>query len=547
MLRSLLVRDYVIVAEAEILFDEGFTVFSGETGAGKSILIDALALALGERGDVGCVREGATRAEITAIFDVPQTLSGWLQEHDLDADDELTLRRVIDSQGKSRGYINGSPATIKQLQEIGEHLVDIHGQHAHQSLLKAASQRDMLDTHGGLQALRDSVAQAWKAWRAVSRRRQAALEDAGSLAAEREKTEWQIAQLDALDLKPGEWEQLTEEHQRLAHGQALIDGAASALIALDEGDDSAQQRVHASAHRIGQLIKHDVRLQPVYEALDSARIAVNEAISDLNAYVSAMELDPARLAEVESRMGAAFELSRRFRVEPERLSEWRESLAQTLGQLADAADLEALTREEAEREKHYLAMAQALSDARKTAAESLSNEVSDIMQTLAMQGGQFEATLQACSPGASGLEEIQFLVAGHGGVPTRPLSKVASGGELARISLALSVVATRAARVPTLIFDEVDTGIGGAVAEVVGNLLRALGTRHQVLCVTHLPQVASRGMRHFQVSKHTEGSGTTSRITALDQSARVEEIARMLGGLNITATTRKHAREMLHP
>ena len=433
MLRSLLIRDYVIVTEAEIHFDEGFTVFSGETGAGKSILIDALALALGERGEAGCVREGATRAEITALFDVPDTLSGWLVEHDLDAGNELTLRRIIDSQGKSRGYINGSPATLKQLQEIGEHLVDIHGQHAHQSLLKAASQRDMLDAHGGLQALREQVLSAWKAWRALSRRRQATQDDAGTIEAEREKTEWQIAQIDALDLKPGEWEQLTEEHQRLAHGQALIDGAASALIALEEGDDSAQQRVHASAHRIGQLIKHDPRLQTVFEALDSAQIAVNEAISDLNAYVSNMELDPERLAEVESRMGAAFELSRRFRVEPERLCEWRESLAQTLSQLVGASDLDALQKEEAECERQYMAIAAELSEARKTAAASLSSEVSDIMQTLAMQGGQFEATLQACSPGASGLEEIQFLVAGHGGVPTRPLSKVASGGELARI------------------------------------------------------------------------------------------------------------------
>jgi len=547
MLRSLLIRDYVIVTEAEIHFDEGFTVFSGETGAGKSILIDALALALGERGEAGCVREGASRAEVTAIFDVPDTLSSWLKEHDLDADDELTLRRIVDSQGKSRGYINGSPATLKQLQEIGEHLVDIHGQHAHQSLLKAASQRDMLDAHGGLHALRERVISAWKAWRAVSRRRQAAQDDAGTLQAEREKTEWQIAQLDALDLKPGEWEQLTEEHQRLAHGQALIDGAASALIALEEGDDSAQQRVHACAHRIGQLIKHDPRLQTVHEALDSAQIAVNEAISGLNAYVSSMELDPERLAEVEGRMGAAFELSRRFRVEPERLCEWRESLAKTLSQLADAADLEALLKEEAEREKHYMTIACELSDARKTAADSLSNEVSDIMQTLAMQGGKFEAALQACNPSAYGLEDIQFLVAGHSGVPPRPLSKVVSGGELARISLALSVIATRAARVPTLIFDEVDTGIGGAVAEVVGNLLRSLGTRHQVLCVTHLPQVASRGMRHFQVSKHTQGQTTSSQITSLDHQGRIEEIARMLGGVNITATTRKHAREMLHP
>lgn len=547
MLRSLLIRDFVIVTETEIHFSEGFTVFSGETGAGKSILIDALALALGERGDASCVREGATRAEINALFDVPDALADWLRAHDLDAEDGLSLRRIIDSQGKSRGYINGSPATLKQLQEVGEQLVDIHGQHAHQSLLKTDSQRDLLDAHGGLQAQRERVSAAWKAWRTATKRRMAAQDDAGTLQAEREKIEWQLNQLDSLDLKPGEWEQLNEEHQRLAHGQALIDGAASALAALEEGDDSAQQRVHASAHRIGQLIKHDPRLQTVFEALDSAQIAVNEAISDLNAYVSSMELDPDRLAEVESRMGAAFELSRRFRVEPERLCEWRDELAQSLENLADAADLESLKKEEAEREQQYMIVADELSDARKIAADSLSSEVTDIMQTLAMQGGRFDAALQACSPGAHGMEDIQFLVAGHAGVTPRPLSKVASGGELARISLALSVIATRAARVPTLIFDEVDTGIGGAVAEVVGNLLRELGTRHQVLCVTHLPQVASRGMRHFQVSKQSDDLGTRSQIIVLDHPGRVEEIARMLGGLNITATTRKHAEEMLHP
>lgn len=545
MLRALQIRDFVIVTQADIDFASGFTVFSGETGAGKSILIDALALTLGERADVSVLRQGAERAEVSAIFDTPPELQQWLTEHDLQAGDELVLRRVIDAQGRSRAYINGTTATVTQLREVGEHLVDIHGQHAHQSLLRPDSQRDMLDAHGAHQSLRQQLATAWKAWRKVERQLSLSEQDASLIAAAREKLEWQTAELDRLALGPTEWQDISTEHTRLANGQALIDGAAQALSALDESEGSAHHQIALAAQRINQLLRHDPSLQTVYEALESARIGVSEAVSDLNAYLSRVELDPERLATVEERMRTIFDLARKFKTEPEQLYALHQSLQTELKSLQASADIEALRANAATLKKEYDAHAQSLSAARQKAAKDLSKLVGRAMQTLAMEGGQFTIALTEAPASAQGTDHIEFLVAGHAGTTPKPLAKVASGGELARISLALSVIASRAARVPTLIFDEVDSGIGGAVAEVVGNLLRELGQRHQVLCVTHLPQVAARGQHHFQVSKQQLKGVTTSSITVLSDPARIEEIARMLGGIKITETTRQHAREML--
>ncbi|HBI84031.1 DNA repair protein RecN [Orrella sp. NBD-18] len=547
MLRALHIRDFVIVTEAEINFNSGFTVFSGETGAGKSILIDALALAMGARSDSSVLRQGSARAEISAVFDTPETLIKWLTEHDLHAEDELILRRIIDAQGRSRAYINGSAVTITQLREVGEYLVDIHGQHAHQSLLRPESQRDLLDAHGGLQPLRQSVGQAWKAWRSVQRKLALTEQDASTLAAAREKLEWQLDQLDRLALSPGEWETLSNEHTRLANAQSLLDGAAQILNWLDEGDDSVHQRLSSSVHRANQLLKHDPHLQTVHDALESSSIAVSEAVSDLNAYLSSVELDPERLAQAEERMRQIFDCARQFKTEPEQLTALHETLRQEQANLQASTDVEALRKESARLEKDYLQHASTLTQARKKSAKDLAKLVTGAMQTLAMQGGQFDISIDAGNPSGQGVDAIEFLVAGHAGTTPKPLAKVASGGELARISLALSVIASRAARVPTLIFDEVDSGIGGAVAEVVGNLLRELGSRHQVLCVTHLPQVASRGMHHFRVSKTQDQQTTESRIAALNEQDRIEEIARMLGGLKITDTTRQHAQEMLRP
>ncbi|MGK8836017.1 DNA repair protein RecN [Achromobacter xylosoxidans] len=545
MLRTLHIRDFVIVEQTEIHFGPGFTVFSGETGAGKSILIDALALALGERGDVSVLREGAARADITAVFDTPPALRAWLAEREIDADDELALRRVIDAQGRSRAYINGTPATVAQLRELGDSLVDIHGQHAHQSLMRPEAQRDLLDAHGCHGELRQGVAQAWKQWRALARQLELAEKDAAGLAAERERLQWQVDELDRLGLAPDEWDALQSEHTRLSHSQSLLDGATQILDALDGEGDSAHHRLTAANQRIQQMLRHDTGLQGIYDELESARIAISEAVSDLNNYVSRVDLDPRRLADVEARLSAVFETARKFRTEPEALCALRDSLHAELSALQAAADIDALRAQAQAAQAQYDAAAAKLTTARRKVAKDLGKQVTQAMQTLAMQGGKFEPTLAAAAPSAHGNEHVEFLVAGHAGTTPRPLAKVASGGELSRISLALSVIASRAARVPTLIFDEVDSGVGGAVAEAVGKLLRELGERHQVLCVTHLPQVAACGNNQFLVSK-TESRGTTrSRIEELDDGARVEEIARMLGGIKLTATTREHAREML--
>jgi DNA repair protein RecN (Recombination protein N) len=526
MLRTLHIRDFVIVEQTEIHFGPGFTVFSGETGAGKSILVDALALTLGERGDASMLREGAPRADITAVFDTPKSLHAWLAEREIDADDELSLRRVIDAQGRSRAYINGTPATVGQLRELGDSLVDIHGQHAHGDL-------------------RQAVGQAWKQWRALARQLEAAEKDAASLANERDRLQWQVDELDQLALGPDEWDALQSEHTRLSHSQSLLDGASQILEGLDGEGDSAHHRVTAANHRIQQMLRHDPGLQGVYDELESARIAISEAVSDLNNYVSRVDLDPKRLADVEARLGLVFETARKFRVEPDALCELRDSLHAELTALQAAGDIDALRAQSTAAQAQYDAAATKLTTARRKVAKDLGKQVTLAMQTLAMQGGKFEPTLTPGAPSAHGNELVEFLVAGHAGTTPRPLAKVASGGELSRISLALSVIASRAARVPTLIFDEVDSGVGGAVAEAVGKLLRELGERHQVLCVTHLPQVAACANNQFLVSKAESRGTTRSSIEELDAAARVEEIARMLGGIKLTATTREHAREML--
>jgi DNA repair protein RecN (Recombination protein N) len=545
MLRTLHIRDFVIVEKADIHFGPGFTVFSGETGAGKSILIDALALTLGERADASVLREGAARADISAVFDTPEHLRDWLAEREIDAEEELVLRRVVDPQGRSRAFINGVPATVTQLRELGDSLVDIHGQHAHQSLMRPDAQRDLVDAHGGHGELRQAVAQGWKRWRQLARQLEGAERDSATLEAERERLQWQVDELDKLDPHPGEWENLQTEHSRLAHAQSLLDGASRTLQALDGDDESAHSRVVAAAHVLEQLKRHDPGLQGVCEELESARIAIAEAVSDLNNYVSRVELDPARLAQAEERLGAVFELARKFKTEPENLPALLVSLRAQLADMDAASDIDTLRVQAETAHADYAKAAAKLTTARRKTAKELGKVVTEAMQTLAMQGGRFEVAVEKAAPSAQGDDAVEFLVAGHAGTTPRPLAKVASGGELSRISLALSVIASRAARVPTLIFDEVDSGVGGAVAEVVGRLLGELGQRHQVLCVTHLPQVAARGGAHYQVSKAEQQGTTHSRIVELDADARVEEIARMLGGIKITATTREHAREML--
>lgn len=547
MLRTLSIRDFVIVDAIELEFSSGFSVFTGETGAGKSILIDALALALGGRGDASVVREGAARADITAEFSASAELDAWLAENEFTNEEGgALLRRVIDNAGRSKAFINGIAATATQLRELGEKLVDIHGQHAHQSLLKQDMQRVLLDNQAGLQEEVKAVASAYKTWRALARQREEFETNAKNVLLERERLEWQVGELEKLSVKPGEWTDITNEHSRLSHAASLIEGAQDALMLISEAETAPMLSQLSSLNiRIGKLVDLDAGLQPVLDALEPARIQLQEAVYALNDYLSRVELDPARLREVETRLENIHSASRKFHVAADDLPQELETLSAQLKQLADASDLDALRAQEEKLWAAYMAAAQKLSKARSKAAKALGDAVTVAMQELSMTGGKFAIALQPCEPASYGLEQIEFMVAAHAGTTPRPLTKVASGGELARIALAISVITSSATATPTLIFDEVDSGIGGGVAEVVGRLLRRLGQDRQVLCVTHLPQVASQANQHFQVSKQSSNGKTASSIAALDDHARVEEIARMLGGLEITATTRTHARELL--
>ncbi len=550
MLRTLAIRDFVIVDAIELDLSSGFTVFTGETGAGKSILIDALTLALGGRADASVVREGAAKADISAEFsgELSAGLQGWLANNEFDAaDGTVLLRRVIDNGGRSKAFINGVTATVAQLRDIGEMLVDIHGQHAHQSLLKTDAQRLLLDAQAGLQEDARAVAAAYRQWRALARQREEFERDAKNVLQERERLEWQVGELEKLAPRPGEWAEIGNEHSRLSHAVSLIEGAQQALNLLSE-DESAPMLSQLSAieQKLDKLADIDDKLRPVLEALEPARIQLQEAVYALNNYLGRIELDPERLRTVEARLEALHSTARKFHVAPDDLPQEFLDLSERLRQLADATDLDAMRAEEQKLADAYYALAGKLSKARAKAASVLSATVTAAMQDLSMSGGRFEIGLTDCAPAAHGVDQVEFLVAGHAGTSPKPLAKVASGGELARISLAISVIASSATATPTLIFDEVDSGIGGGVAEVVGRLLKKLGQDRQVLCVTHLPQVASQASHHFQVSKGQVADGrTVSRIEPLASSERIEEIARMLGGLEITATTRRHARELL--
>jgi len=549
MLRALNIRDFVIVDRMDLEFHEGFTVLTGETGAGKSILIDALAMVLGERSDAGIVRPGAGKSEISAEFGIAglAPLQRWLAGNDLAGDiDACLLRRVIDSGGRSRAFINGCAVTLAQLREAGEHLVDIHGQHEHQSVLRAAAQRALLDAYAGLCDAADAVAAAWQR-RQNLRAQLAALEtNAAAFAAEREQLEWQVRELEALRFDPGEWQELLAEHARLAHAQSLIEGAQVAMDTLSEGDNSSVTQLAAAASRLDNLLEYDARLKEIIELVASAQAQAQEAAYMLRAYQQRLELDPQRLREVEQRVDAVHTSARKYRVGPDALQEALARARQRLDELGGASDVETVRKREAEAHAAYLAAAKKLSAGRRQAAQKLAGKVTAAMQTLALAGARFEIALNPLAEGnASGLEQIEFLVSAHQGIAPRPLAKVASGGELSRISLAIQTVTSEIAQVPTLIFDEVDSGIGGRVAEIVGRMLKTLGKKHQVMCVTHLPQVAASADQQWQVTKTAANGKVLSHATVLDDKQRVEEIARMLGGVKITETTRRHAAEML--
>jgi|KBSMisStandDraft_5_1062788.scaffolds.fasta_scaffold59049_4 DNA repair protein RecN (Recombination protein N) len=549
MLRALNITDFVIVDRAELEFGAGFTALTGETGAGKSILIDALALVLGERADASVVRQGAEKAEISAEFDIAHAtlLKRWLADNDLAGDDDdYLVRRSIDSGGRSRAFINGRSATAAQLREAGEHLVDIHGQHEHQSLLRGAAQRDLLDAYAGLEDAVAAVSASWRAWQALRNQLVALETNAAAFAAEREELEWKVRELDQLKFNLDEWQETNAEHARLAHAQSLIEGAQYAMDALSEGDNSSVTLLSAVASKLNHLLGYDARLKDIIDVVASAQAQAQEAVYMLRDYQQRLDIDPKRFKEIEQRLDAVHASARKFRITPETLPDALDSARARLGELGGSLDVESLRQRVKEAHAAYVAAAGKLSAGRKKAAKKLAEKVTAAMQTLAMAGGSFEIALSALAEGtAHGLEQIEFLVSAHKGIAPRPLAKVASGGELSRISLAIQTVASEIAQVPTLIFDEVDAGIGGRVAEIVGQMLKKLGKAHQVMCVTHLPQVAASADHQWQVTKAAANGKVASRVNILGSSERVEEIARMLGGVKITETTRKHAAEML--
>lgn len=548
MLLALSLRDFVIVEQLHLDFQPGFTVLTGETGAGKSITLDALSLLLGDKADYSQIRHGCPEAQLSALFDLSglPTLRAELCEQGLLGADEveLSIRRTIDSKGRSRSFINNQAATLAQLRQIGSRLVDIHGQSAHHSLNSEAVQRDLLDAFAGSKPLAEQVQAAYRQWRQAQEDLATAEAEGERLAEERERLAWQVGEMEKLAPVEGEWAQLSQSYDSLAHAAELLQAAEEVAAHID-GDNGLHSLAGRCRRQLESLSGIEPRFAESLEMLDSIEAELGEISSHMHSVAARAEINPAELAAQEERMAELMSAARRHRIEPEELPARLAQLQQDLADSEAAADIEALREQVRLAEAAYQQPARELSAQRQQAAAKLAEETTEHMQQLSMRGARFHIELIPCEAQAYGLEQVQFQVAANQGSPVRPLNKVASGGELARISLALQVTASQYTQIPTLIFDEVDSGIGGGVAETVGRALRTLGRQHQVLAVTHLPQVAACGAQHWQVSKHSGGGQTVSTIRELEGSARVEEIARMLGGETLTDTTRRHAAEML--
>lgn len=543
-LKRIVLRDFVIVQQLDLDFGSGFTALTGETGAGKSILIDALQLALGARADAGLVREGTQRTEISAEFDDIAGLQPWLEQSGFDTGDSLLLRRTVDVQGKSRGWINGSPATAAQLRAAGDYLLDIHGQHAWQRLMRADAVRSLLDAYAGVSS--EKVGECWMRWRSAQKALTEAQNAQNSLQAERERLLWQVAEVEKLAPLDDEWNELNTHHTRLANGQSLLDAAQNALSELDGETGSAISHLVRAHHFLSDLQHLEPEFAVVADSLMSCMAQASDAARTLQSYLRRTELDPEKLQEMDSRMSMWLSLARRYKRMPAELPLLLKSWKDMLQKLDASTDLVALEAAERAHQKSYQDAARQLSQARMQAAPRLSRTVTQAMQELGMAGGQFEVVLQrAAEPTGHGLDEVIFLVAGHAGITPRPIAKAASGGELSRISLAIAVATSALGSAATLIFDEVDAGIGGAVAQTVGRLMQQLGQDRQVLAVTHLPQVAACADQHLLVSKNASPQGPSSTVASLSQDQRAAEVARMLGGEKVSPTSLAHAREML--
>jgi DNA repair protein RecN (Recombination protein N) len=544
-LTHITLRDFVIVDELELDLSTGFSVLTGETGAGKSILIDALQLALGARAEASVVREGAQRCEVCAEFEPTPRIQAWLDVAGFEANADLLLRRTVDTAGKSRAWINGSPATATQLRELGEQLLDIHGQHAWQSLTRPDAVRGLLDAYAGTDTR--PLKAAWQAWRQAQQTLTAAQQAQSTLANERERLAWQIGELEKLSPQVDEWQELSTQHSRLANAQALIDGANQSTLLLEGDDDGgALRQLSRAIQTLQALGQFEPEFNALADVLASAQAQAEDVAHSLHAYLRKTDLDPAQLTKLDERMGLWLSLARRYKKTPDELPLSLQTWRQELAQLDAAADLDSLQKAEEAAHKAYLQAAKAVSQQRQKAAKPLAQAVSHAMQQLGMQGGRFEVALQTLdTPAQHGLEEVSFLVAGHEGSTPRPVGRVASGGELSRIALAIAVTTSELGEAGTLIFDEVDSGVGGAVAETVGRLMNQLGQHRQVLAVTHLPQVAACADHHLLVSKAAAGGRVSSQVRDVTGEERVSEIARMLGGEKLSATTLAHAREML--
>ncbi len=549
MLRALSIRDYVIVERLDLELASGFTALTGETGAGKSILVDALGLALGGRADAGIVRAGSQRAEVSADFDTEALaeVCEWLAAQDFDeGDGACLLRRTVDTSGRSRGFVNGRPATAAQLRELGDMLVDIHGQHEHQLLMRRDRQRMLIDAFGGSQALARDVAARFGAWRRLVEQRAAREKAQATSARERELLAHEIRDLEALAFDARMWADDQAEHRRLGHAQELIAAVSACADELDEEEDSATARLSHVAARLADAAQLDPTLEEARRDAETAGLHASEAAQQLRRYLQRLDVDPSRLAQLDARIKAVLDCARKHRVEPGALPDALAERHARMAELGGEESLDRLKEQEAAAERDYRAAAADLTKARRGAAKKLGAEVTRTLQSLAMAGGRLEAVLEPLeAPSAGGMESVELRVTAHAGQELAPLVKVASGGELSRISLAIQVLLSGEASVPTLIFDEVDAGIGGAVAEVVGQLLAALSKHHQVLSVTHLAQVAVHARAQLRVAKQTRGNAALATVTPLAQDDRVDEIARMLGGLKITEATRRHASEML--
>ncbi|WP_303291079.1 DNA repair protein RecN [Marinobacter sp. SS5-14b] len=550
MLTQLTVSNYAIAERVELQFNKGMTALTGETGAGKSIVLDALSLAMGGRADAGAVRHGASRADITACFDISRIpeASEWLESHDLDEKNECILRRTISKDGRSKAFINGQPCPLSQLKELGGLLMDIHSQHQHQSLLRKDTHRKLLDEFAGAEQLAEQTEAAWKAWNQTNRKLEQRRQNADEAEAKLQLLRYQVEELDRLAIDSGEQEALEQEQGQLSQADTILHSSHQAALLCTEDEASAAQLVRQALHYLEQLPVEVSELADTLQMLSEAQIQISEAGDNLRRFVDDYEADPARLAEVEDRLSAIYQMARKHRISPEELPELHQRLKAELAELdGGEGSLEQLEAELEKQKAGYSELAQRLSTKREQAAAELDQRIALELAQLSMPAVQFITNLsrnEQDEPGLHGMEEVEFLVSANPGQPARPLAKVASGGELSRISLAIQVVVAQTSTTPTLVFDEVDVGIGGGTAEVVGRLLRALGSNGQVLCVTHLPQVAAQCHQHLFVSKFTDKEATFSRIESLSDQGRIDEVARMLGGVDMTEQTIAHAREM---